>query len=463
MSTNDANPATRSAVADVTVSGDGSSEPAPIARRKKGQGGLETRKSDGAVRGTFRNARRELIRMPWCNDRVDATEQLQAALEEMEATQGLSSGGGMSLRTWGKDFLDQRELEGGRNASSEKALWKKHIATADFADWKLETVQTKDVKRWMVAMNSKKSRGRGGNIRANEQRALRPLSWQTKKHALNLLRTSMAKAIEDERVTDDFVNPCIGLRFKKPPTVKEATNFFTRPEIESIQKVAAVDVLAMMEFAIASAMRQGEMRALRDEDVHLDAVPPVVTVRYGKPPKQPTKGGAPRTVPLLPMAVRALRAWYAYRDANITFNPKGLVFPAERGGYRSAGRFLGRNNGAQWKALFKKAGITRHLVWHDLRHTGATALLGGYFGRKWRLEEIQKLLGHQDISTTERYAHALQETLNEAARATWGDIGEAEAPASGTKATDTGAKARDTSATATDTEGNSGSTPKADG
>jgi len=61
-------------------------------------------------------------------------------------------------------------------------------------------------------------------------------------------------------------------------------------------------------------------------------------------------------------------------------------------------------------------------VWHDLRHTGATALLGGYFGRKWRLEEIQKLLGHKDISTTERYAHALQETLNEAARATWGDI-----------------------------------------
>jgi hypothetical protein len=57
-----------------------------------------------------------------------------------------------------------------------------------------------------------------------------------------------------------------------------------------------------------------------------------------------------------------------------------------------------------------------------LRHTGATALLGGFFGHKWRLEEILQLLGHKDIETTQRYAHALQETLNEAARATWGDI-----------------------------------------
>ena len=34
------------------------------------------------------------------------------------------------------------------------------------------------------------------------------------------------------------------------------------------------------------------------------------------------------------------------------------------------------------------------------------------------------LLGHTEITTTERYAHALQETLNDAARATSGDIQE---------------------------------------
>lgn len=67
--------------------------------------------------------------------------------------------------------------------------------------------------------------------------------------------------------------------------------------------------------------------------------------------------------------------------------------------------------------------MRRHLVWHDLRHTADTALVGGYFGRKWRLEAIQQLLGHKDVETTQRYAHAPQRTLTDAARETQGDIG----------------------------------------
>ena len=79
----------------------------------------------------------------------------------------------------------------------------------------------------------------------------------------------------------------------------------------------------------------GEMRALRDEDVRLDDASPSITIRYGKPPKQPTKSGKPRVVRLLPMAVRALRAWYAFRATWCTATPHGLTFPAQRGGYRS--------------------------------------------------------------------------------------------------------------------------------
>jgi integrase len=83
---------------------------------------------------------------------------------------------------------------------------------------------------------------------------------------------------------------------------------------------------------------------------------------------------------------------------------------------------LGRRHQEIWKKLLAAAGIKRHLVWHDLRHTCGTALLGGYFGRKWRLEEIQQFLGHKQIEMTQRYAHALQQTLTDAARETPGDI-----------------------------------------
>ena len=230
----------------------------------------------------------------------------------------------------------------------------------------------------------------------------KPLAWQTKTHALNLLRRAFAVAIDQEVVSETLANPCIGLRFPKPPDVAEQTNFFTRPEIEAIQRVGTPEVLPLIEFAIATALRQGEMRALRDEDVRLDDPAPSITVRYGKPPKKPTKSGKPRVVPLLPMAVRALRAGTRSAPTWCTANPNGLTFPAQRGGFRSAGKFLSRNHHAQWGALLKAAVIWRHLVWHDLRHTGAMALLRGFFGHKWRLEEIRQLLRAQGYRSRNR-------------------------------------------------------------
>lgn len=190
-----------------------------------------------------------------------------------------------------------------------------------------------------------------------------------------------------------------------------------------MQQNAPPSLRPLIEFAIATGLRQGEMRALRDADVHLDGIEvPYITVRYGKPPMKPTKSGQVREVPLLPMAQRALREWYEVRKTDCKDNDKGLTFPAPRGGYRSQARMLGRHHQKIWKKLLADAGIKRHLVWHDLRHTCGTALLGGYFGRKWALEEIRQMLGHQQLEMTQRYAHALQQTLTDAARETAGDI-----------------------------------------
>ena len=406
----------------------GPSTTEPLARRSRGRGGIEPRKDGLAFRGNFYDARGQRVRMPWCSTRRDAEEQLQAALVELQGSGGVA-GGGLTLRGWGIDFLERRALDGGRNAKSESLLWVKHIESSDFIDWPLESITAADVKSWIKRMNTKKTHGRGTfkvqteSGKKRKEGPLKALAWQTKTHALNLLRRAFAVAIDDEVVGESFTNPCIGLRFPKPPDVEEHTNFFTRPEIEALQRVGGLGVRPLLEFAIATALRQGEMRALRDEDVRLEDAAPSITVRYGGPPRKPTKSGKPRIVPLLPMAVRALRAWYEFRAAWCTANPERLTFPAERGGYRASGKFLSRAHPKEWKALLRAAGITRHMVWHDLRHTGATALLGGFFGHKWRLEEIRQLLGHKDLETTQRYAHALQETLNEAARATWGDIG----------------------------------------
>ncbi len=49
----------------------------------------------------------------------------------------------------------------------------------------------------------------------------------------------------------------------------------------------------------------------------------------------------------------------------------------------------------------KSAGIKKHITPHTLRHTCATHLLKG----KADIRQIQKLLGHRRLSSTEIYTH----------------------------------------------------------
>jgi integrase len=64
------------------------------------------------------------------------------------------------------------------------------------------------------------------------------------------------------------------------------------------------------------------------------------------------------------------------------------------------------------KKAFRKAvkeSEIAHFRFHDLRHTFATQLAQ----RSVDLYKIAKLLGHKDISTTQRYAHHYPESLRD--------------------------------------------------
>lgn len=119
-----------------------------------------------------------------------------------------------------------------------------------------------------------------------------------------------------------------------------------------------------------------------------------------------TKLGRPRHVPLSEGAVSLLQSMKRYPECRWTFpNPKTLkpyssIFYA-------------------WDTARKGANL-KDLRIHDLRHSFASFLVNS--GRT--LYEVQHLLGHTQIKTTQRYSHLTKDTLLDAANAGTRSLGQ---------------------------------------
>lgn len=63
---------------------------------------------------------------------------------------------------------------------------------------------------------------------------------------------------------------------------------------------------------------------------------------------------------------------------------------------------------ARWLKIKKRANLPKEIRPHDLRHTFASLLASS---GEVTLFEVQKLLGHKDIRSTERYAHLADKAM----------------------------------------------------
>ncbi|HJR25212.1 MAG TPA: tyrosine-type recombinase/integrase [Acidimicrobiales bacterium] len=145
---------------------------------------------------------------------------------------------------------------------------------------------------------------------------------------------------------------------------------------------------AVLEVLYGSGLRVAELCSLDAGDLDLDRGRAVV---WGK-------GGKQRAVPLSPPAVEALRSWATHRSELVTGDsPDGAVF-LNRRGRRLSPRDVRR-------IVDRRAVSPTHP--HALRHTFATHLLDGGAD----LRAVQELLGHADLSTTQRYTHVSRERL----------------------------------------------------
>jgi len=147
----------------------------------------------------------------------------------------------------------------------------------------------------------------------------------------------------------------------------------------------AASALALL---IVTGARRGEAMEARWENVNLDLG--VLTVPLAK-------SGRTRHVPLAPAAVAILQRQLTRRQAN---NPH--VFPS---GVRQGEPVEGLRG--VWARAKKAAGLAPDLRVHDLRHSFASVLANEGIP----LNEIGVLLGHTQISTTQRYAHHAPQRL----------------------------------------------------
>ncbi|ALA60093.1 site-specific tyrosine recombinase XerD [Nitrospira moscoviensis] len=186
-----------------------------------------------------------------------------------------------------------------------------------------------------------------------------------------------------------------GLRLPKTLTKNEVAALLDEP---AGQTAEGHRDRAMLELLYASGLRVSELAGLQFTQVDLDAG----CVRVVG------KGAKTRIVPMGDQARERVRDYIErMRPALLKGRSARALFVSRRGG--------GLTRQAVWKILrqrAKRAGITKPISPHMLRHSFATHLLEGGAD----LRAVQAMLGHADIATTQIYMHVERSRLKEVHR-----------------------------------------------
>jgi integrase/recombinase XerC len=151
---------------------------------------------------------------------------------------------------------------------------------------------------------------------------------------------------------------------------------------------------AILELLYAAGLRVSELTGLNLAD--MDQRDQILRVRG--------KGNKERIVPYGAQAARALEAYWPLRERLLDEHAGNAKKPARDAVFLNymGRRLTQRSVGRIVKSYAKLVNVNWDLHPHSLRHAFATHLLADGAD----LRAIQELLGHQSLSTTQKYTHA---------------------------------------------------------
>lgn len=177
----------------------------------------------------------------------------------------------------------------------------------------------------------------------------------------------------------------------RPKREKVLPNVLSKEEVKQI--ITAPTNLkhkTMLSLIYSCGLRCGELLALQPH--HIDSKRNIVLLKN-------SKGKKDRIVPLSPKILELLREYYK------VYKPKTYLFEGQEVGNPYSDKSLQ----SVLKQALIKAGITKPVTLHWLRHSYATHLLESGTDLRY----IQELLGHNSSKTTEIYTHVSTKSIQQ--------------------------------------------------
>jgi site-specific recombinase XerD len=176
-------------------------------------------------------------------------------------------------------------------------------------------------------------------------------------------------------------------KFKLPKIPETLIPFLKRGDLDKLlaQNIAP-DLKLLFEFAFYTGMRQAEILNLEWTSVEMNER----VIRVSNTDTFTTKSKRERTIPINDKLLSIIS------EVRLTSGN----FPGERYMFQRKGKKINGNHvSRKFKAAVRAAGLSERLHFHCLRHSFASNLIRAGVNPV----HVQKLLGHQNLSTTLRY------------------------------------------------------------